>query len=217
MTDSATPDVALESHADKPGEAKYPGKPVVINGNGAVAHVMKHVCGGVIGYPITPSTEISEIYEAARAEGGSMETNLLALAIDAARAKATVGEIYQIQDARTEHEAHQRDLAPASPAQIAKAPEDGGGHLAVRGEKLQGHGGGPKKGRQGHPRENKPLRPHAPHHAEGQYDQGRAERTGQSAHGHGAQSRQAARQPASQAACHGQNDHGKAGSKGGPL
>ncbi|MGV1006273.1 MAG: 2-oxoacid:acceptor oxidoreductase family protein [Candidatus Nanopelagicales bacterium] len=31
---------------------------------------MKHVCGGVIGYPITPSTEISEIYEAARAEGG---------------------------------------------------------------------------------------------------------------------------------------------------
>lgn len=49
--------------------AKYPGTPTVINGNGGVAHVMKHVCGGVIGYPITPSTEISEIYEAARAEG----------------------------------------------------------------------------------------------------------------------------------------------------
>ncbi len=48
---------------------RYPGIPTVINGNGAVAHVMKHVCGGVIGYPITPSTEISEIYEAARAEG----------------------------------------------------------------------------------------------------------------------------------------------------
>ena len=48
---------------------RYPGTPTVINGNGAVAHVMKHVCGGVIGYPITPSTEISEIYEAARAEG----------------------------------------------------------------------------------------------------------------------------------------------------
>jgi pyruvate-ferredoxin/flavodoxin oxidoreductase len=41
----------------------------VINGNGAVAHVMKHVCGGMIGYPITPSTEISELFEAARAEG----------------------------------------------------------------------------------------------------------------------------------------------------
>ena len=47
----------------------FPGIPVVLNGNGAVAHVMKHVCGGVIGYPITPSTEISELFEAARAEG----------------------------------------------------------------------------------------------------------------------------------------------------
>ena len=47
----------------------YPGVPDVINGNGAVAYVMRHVCGGVIGYPITPSTEISEIFEAGRAEG----------------------------------------------------------------------------------------------------------------------------------------------------
>ena len=31
---------------------------------------MGHVCGGVIGYPITPSTEISELYEAFRAGGG---------------------------------------------------------------------------------------------------------------------------------------------------
>ncbi len=49
---------------------KYPGHPTVIHGNGAVAEVMGHVCGGVIGYPITPSTEISEIYEAFRANGG---------------------------------------------------------------------------------------------------------------------------------------------------
>ncbi|MDR2929388.1 MAG: 2-oxoacid:acceptor oxidoreductase family protein [Propionibacteriaceae bacterium] len=47
----------------------YPGTPDVINGNGAVAYVMKQVCGGVIGYPITPSTEVSEIFEAGRAEG----------------------------------------------------------------------------------------------------------------------------------------------------
>lgn len=51
-------------------EPKYPGTPTVINGNGAVANVMSNVCGGVIGYPITPSTEISELYEAARSEGG---------------------------------------------------------------------------------------------------------------------------------------------------
>ena len=41
-----------------------------MHGNRAVAHVMEHVCDGVIGYPITPSTEISEIYEAYRASGG---------------------------------------------------------------------------------------------------------------------------------------------------
>jgi len=49
---------------------RYPGIPSVIHGNGAVAEVMGHVCGGVIGYPITPSTEISEIYEAFRSSGG---------------------------------------------------------------------------------------------------------------------------------------------------
>src|SRR5664279_1390412 len=49
---------------------KYPGTSTVIHGNGAVAYVMGHVCGGVIGYPITPSTEISELYEAFRAGGG---------------------------------------------------------------------------------------------------------------------------------------------------
>ena len=50
--------------------SKYPGVETVIHGNGAVAHVMGHVCGGVIGYPITPSTEISEMFEAFRAKGG---------------------------------------------------------------------------------------------------------------------------------------------------
>ncbi len=52
-------------------QPQFPGIPDVINGNGAVAHVMRHVCGGVIGYPITPSTEIAELFEASRAEGGS--------------------------------------------------------------------------------------------------------------------------------------------------
>ena len=54
----------------KTKKVKYPGVASVIHGNGAVAHVMSQVCGGVIGYPITPSTEIAEIYEAYRAEGG---------------------------------------------------------------------------------------------------------------------------------------------------
>ncbi len=58
------------SEGDIPSGPRYPGVETVINGNGAVAYVMGHVCGGVIGYPITPSTEISEIFEARRAEGG---------------------------------------------------------------------------------------------------------------------------------------------------
>ena len=55
---------------DEKSTHKYPGIETVIHGNGAVAHVMAHVCGGVIGYPITPSTEISEMFEAYRAKGG---------------------------------------------------------------------------------------------------------------------------------------------------
>ena len=51
-------------------DAKYPGIAEVTNGNAAVAHVMSQVCGGVIGYPTTPSTEIAELFEAARAAGG---------------------------------------------------------------------------------------------------------------------------------------------------
>ncbi|WP_316858524.1 2-oxoacid:acceptor oxidoreductase family protein [uncultured Cohaesibacter sp.] len=53
-----------------PKTPAYPGHETVINGNGAVAQVMGQICGGVIGYPITPSTEIAEIYEAFRAGGG---------------------------------------------------------------------------------------------------------------------------------------------------
>ncbi len=68
MSTTTVPATETAPHHDSSMPA-YPGTPAVINGNGAVAHVMKHVCGGVIGYPITPSTEISETYEAARAEG----------------------------------------------------------------------------------------------------------------------------------------------------
>ncbi|WP_260115527.1 hypothetical protein [Vibrio sp. SS-MA-C1-2] len=60
----------LSSEQNGNATPAYPGMNMVMHGNGAVAHVMEHVCGGVIGYPITPSTEIAEIYEAFRAQGG---------------------------------------------------------------------------------------------------------------------------------------------------
>lgn len=68
---STQPKLAVPSEiaAHSGQKAKYPGISTVINGNGAVAHVMNMVCGGVIGYPITPSTEISETFEMALASG----------------------------------------------------------------------------------------------------------------------------------------------------
>ena len=59
--DKKTEHLTASQLLNAPKPPRYPGIPSVINGNAAVAHVMKHVCGGVIGYPITPSTEISEI------------------------------------------------------------------------------------------------------------------------------------------------------------
>ena len=60
----------LDNTREDEGSFRFPGIETVIHGNGAIAHVMGHVCGGVIGYPITPSTEISELFEAYRAKGG---------------------------------------------------------------------------------------------------------------------------------------------------
>ncbi len=70
-TTPGTHDAAIEPTGGKPEKShRFPGLETVIHGNGAIAHVMGHVCGGVIGYPITPSTEISELFEAYRAKGG---------------------------------------------------------------------------------------------------------------------------------------------------
>jgi len=60
----------ISGDRDRKESYRFPGIETVIHGNGAIAHVMGHVCGGVIGYPITPSTEISELFEAYRAKGG---------------------------------------------------------------------------------------------------------------------------------------------------
>lgn len=63
-------EVDVERTQEEQETPRFPGTDTVIHGNGAIAHVMGHVCGGVIGYPITPSTEISELFEAYRAKGG---------------------------------------------------------------------------------------------------------------------------------------------------
>ena len=59
-----------QPNPDLKAQVPFPGIESLIYGNGLVAHLMVPLCDGVIGYPITPSTEISEIYEAYRASGG---------------------------------------------------------------------------------------------------------------------------------------------------
>lgn len=70
VTARISTDVDNENSREERKTVEFPGIETVIHGNGAIAHVMGHVCGGVIGYPITPSTEISELFEAYRAKGG---------------------------------------------------------------------------------------------------------------------------------------------------
>ena len=43
-----------QPNPDLKAQVPFPGIESVMHGNGAVAHVMEHVCDGVIGYPITP-------------------------------------------------------------------------------------------------------------------------------------------------------------------
>lgn len=52
---------------------KFPGVKSVTNGNDAVAYVISRLCAVMIGYPITPSTEIAEIVDVYRASG---QTNI---------------------------------------------------------------------------------------------------------------------------------------------
>ena len=104
--------------------AKYPGIPSVIHGNGAIAEVMGHVCGGVIGYPITPSTEISEIYEAFRAGGGMQRLGHAPFLLRAGRrAFRTVRRARRGTDGRQIH--FQRLVEPGHPVRPGIALRDG--------------------------------------------------------------------------------------------
>ena len=58
------------SHGHPGRKPKYPGIPLTCNGNQLVAeHVEVRITEGGVFYPITPSTEGGEIYQAAYADG----------------------------------------------------------------------------------------------------------------------------------------------------
>ena len=120
--------------------AKYPGIPNVIHGNGAVAQVMSHVCGGVIGYPITPSTEISEIYEAFRAGGGMQRLGQAPVLLRArGRAFRAKRRARRGADRRQVH--FQRLVQPGHPVRPRVALRDG----RQEGRRLRAAGRGPRR------------------------------------------------------------------------
>jgi len=60
------PTLAWHEHLSMPAESRSDAS------RSPVAHVMNHVCGGVIGYPITPSTEFVETFEAEALEQAAL-------------------------------------------------------------------------------------------------------------------------------------------------
>ncbi len=59
--------------AAKGHEPRYPGEPAIVDGSEAIAHVETRISQGACAYPITPSTTMAALYQAAVADG---KTNL---------------------------------------------------------------------------------------------------------------------------------------------
>ena len=69
-TSSGAQDPAFSDSGSSQGKPKYPGIRVTCNGNQLVAqHVEARITEGGVFYPITPSTEGGELYQASYANG----------------------------------------------------------------------------------------------------------------------------------------------------
>jgi pyruvate-ferredoxin/flavodoxin oxidoreductase len=68
MTSLATPHELRPAEA-VPATPRFPGHPAICDGSEAVAHVEIRISEGCCAYPITPSTTMAAIYQAAVAEG----------------------------------------------------------------------------------------------------------------------------------------------------
>ncbi len=55
--------------APPPGDVPFPGIPAIVDGSEAIAHVETRISEAACAYPITPSTTMAAIYQAAVAEG----------------------------------------------------------------------------------------------------------------------------------------------------
>ena len=69
---SLVPVIAEADHQSMNGAeliVRYPGLPAVVDGSEAVAHVETRISQAACSYPITPSTTMAAIYQAAVADG----------------------------------------------------------------------------------------------------------------------------------------------------
>ncbi|TAM69697.1 MAG: pyruvate ferredoxin oxidoreductase, partial [Chloroflexota bacterium] len=55
--------------AQTDGPARFPGIPAIVDGSEAIAHVEVRISEGACAYPITPSTTMASLFQAAVADG----------------------------------------------------------------------------------------------------------------------------------------------------
>lgn len=74
MTTASHPIAALRDTPEQmavPGAPRYPGIPAIVDGSEAIAHVETRISEVACAYPITPSTTMAAVFQAAVAEGRS--------------------------------------------------------------------------------------------------------------------------------------------------
>ncbi|MEX2547791.1 MAG: 2-oxoacid:acceptor oxidoreductase family protein [Chloroflexota bacterium] len=86
----------------KARELRYPGLPVVIDGSEAVAHVETRLSEACCAYPITPSTTMAAVYQAAVADGKAnlWGTELAFLELESEHSSASAAEGFALAGGR---------------------------------------------------------------------------------------------------------------------
>lgn len=90
------------SHAFAMTEVRFPGIPAVVDGSEAVAHVETRISDGACAYPITPSTTMASLYQAAVADGRAnlWGTPLRFLELESEHSSASAAEGFALAGGR---------------------------------------------------------------------------------------------------------------------
>ena len=90
------------------GSPRWPGIPAIVDGSEAVAHVETRISEGCCAYPITPSTTMAAIYQAAVADGRAdlWGTRLRFLEPESEHSSASAAEGFALAGGREIGRAH---------------------------------------------------------------------------------------------------------------